>query len=934
MSGHCKLINYLEIIRYLKESNISFDEINSPGNAEYKGIETDSRAVKKDDVFVCISGFEHDGHDFAEKAIKNGASLLIVQNKIDHNIPQIKVRNSRKAAAILSKLFFDDPTKKMKLIGITGTNGKTTIATLTAELLLVKRKKTGLIGTFGYEINGKKYRSERTTPDIIDLNRIFIEMLKAEVEFVVMEVSSHSLALDRVFGLHFDAGIFTNLTHEHLDFHKNMEDYALAKFKLFDYVTENNGIAIINIDDIYGKKLYQKINCHKKSISIEKGDISIKNVNYILNESIFSLISKNSSEKYRTSLTGKYNIKNTASAITVIKHFLPDISAIDLNKSLEKIKIIPGRLERVKKNIFIDYAHTPDALENVLKTLKEISDKRIICVFGAGGDRDKQKRPQMLKAVLKYSNLAIITSDNPRFEDPSEIIDDITRNSNPMQPFWIQQDRSLAIQTAIDLSGDEDIVLLAGKGHETYQAIKGKNCHFSDKEEVLKFFRKSKDSENNELSVPVDILQLEILFEQILFAQKRRSNKSRIFDSISTDSRSIKDNSIFFALKGENFDGHDYIEEILKHKNCVAVVNKEFPGTDKNLFFVDDTLTALGKFAQKYKSLFNVTAIALTGSIGKTTTKEFIYNILSDTGNTLKTFANENNLIGLPKTIFKLKPEHKYAIFELGSNHFGEITKLAEICNPDIGIITFVGPAHLEFFKDENGVYREKSSLFRRNLKTKIFPGDDERFKEFKGITFGYNEGSSYQILKISKKENNTEFFINEQKFLIPTPFEYFCLNATIAAALAKELGITDKQIKENLLKPLHMSHRMEIKKSKHHTLLIDCYNANPDSMLAAIDFWNDFEEGKNHIAILGDMLELGSLTEKLHKKIWNSLKNIQNKFVVSVGKFSRFYQADLHFENVEELMNSEIFASFPKDSVILIKASHGIHLEKIIKRI
>ncbi|HHE37837.1 MAG TPA: UDP-N-acetylmuramoyl-L-alanyl-D-glutamate--2,6-diaminopimelate ligase, partial [Candidatus Cloacimonetes bacterium] len=557
----------------------------------------------------------------------------------------------------------------------------------------------------------------------------------------------------------------------------------------------------------------------------------------------FSLISKCSSERYRTNLTGKYNIKNIASAILVIKHFVPDISPKELNKFLHKIKVIPGRLERVRKNIFIDYAHTPDALENVLKTLTEISDKRIICVFGAGGDRDRQKRPQMLKAVLKYSNLAIITSDNPRFEEPSDIIDDITRDFDPMQPFWIQQDRSLAIQTAIDLAGEKDIVLLAGKGHETFQAIKGKNVHFSDKEEVLVYFNKGKGTDKNELSIPIDILQLEILF-----GQKNRSKKNRIFNFISLDSRSIKDNSIFFALKGENFDGHDYVREVLQHRNCVAVVNKNFITKGQNLIFVNDTLSALGKFAQKFKSLFNVTAIALTGSIGKTTTKEFIYNILSDSGNTLKTSANENNLIGLPKTIFNLKPNHKYAIFELGSNHFGEIAKLAEICNPDIGIITFVGPAHLEFFKDENGVYQEKSSLFRRNLKKKIFPGDDERFKEFKGITFGFNDSCSYQISKITKKESNTEFFINERKFMIPTPFKHFCLNATIAVALAKEVGIREKKIKANLLKSLQISQRMEIRKLKNHTLLIDCYNANPDSMLAAIDFWKNFEVDKNHI--------------------------------------------------------------------------------------
>ena len=933
MPNNSKLIRFQDVVSELKKSNLFLKICNLKKDLFFSHLETDSRNCKPKSVFVCISGFEFDGHDFAENAVKNGAELLICERKLDLNKTQIVVTNSRKTAAILAKLFFDNPTKKFKLVGVTGTNGKSTITHLIENILRMSERKVGLIGTLGYYINGRKFPLERTTPDIIELNRIFQKMDLEKVEFVIMEVSSHSLALERVFALHFDAAIFSNLTQEHLDFHKNMEEYAETKFKLFEYAKENSGISFINIDDKFGLNFFNKLDCKKYSLSFKKGDFTIQNINTDLNGTSFDLKFKDKTENYKTNLIGAFNAFNLASALAFIKICAPEISEKKLLQTVQNIHCISGRLEKIENNqdigIYVDFAHTPDALENVLSSLSKIKKGRLICVFGAGGERDKTKRPQMLDASLKFADITIITNDNPRNEEPARIIRDIIQNTDFISPFWILTDRRIAIQTAISLARKDDIVLLAGKGHEKYQIIKDKKFEFNDADEARLALKKRNIPSENTLSIPISILQLGTIFNQ-----KLDFSKNVIFYSVSTDSRNIKDNSIFFALKGDNFDGHDYVEDVLKFSNCIALVNNNFKHDLKRLIRVDDTLSAYGKLSAKYKSLFKITTIAITGSLGKTTAKEYIFNILSDIAPTLKSFANENNLIGLPKTIFKLQPNHEFAIFELGSNQIGEIQKLADICNPDIGIITNIGASHLEFFKDEQGVFQEKISLFKRELKLKIFPGDDEKFCKFKGINFGRNPSNKYRISEVKSTSEITKFKLNDIDYQINTPFTEFVSNAVIAVALTTELGISNKQIRIGLNKQLQISLRMEIRKSDSKILLIDCYNANPDSMKAAIDFWDKYEPEKPHIAILGDMLELGVLTEKLHKDICEQMKNRKEKYLISVGNWAQNFNADIHFSTVEKLIASGIYTMFPQNCVILLKASHGVSLEKILKRL
>ena len=907
----------------LKNADLFISDSLTSSDLVLNSVNTDSRKVKQNDVFVCIKGFQFDGNIFAGKAVESGAVLLVTEHPVGINISQIIVSDSRKAAAIITSYFFDDPTSKFKLIGITGTNGKTTVGYLTEQILRNQGKRVGLIGTLGYIVNGKEFDSVLTTPDIIELNKIFCEMAEEKVEFVIMEVSSHSCALDRIFGLKFDAGIFTNLSQDHLDFHESFTDYKEAKYKFLKAVRHSNGISIFNVDDPVGNEFYNNIQTAKFSISDVSGDYVYKQTKSDLDETTFTICYKKKTSEFKTNLFGKFNIFNLTAAFAVSS----ELGCLPNTEVIERSKPVKGRLQRVENErnigIFIDFAHTPDALENLLSSVSAEKKGRLFCVLGAGGDRDKSKRPLMLKVSLKFADLSLVTTDNPRFEEPEDIIRAIIAEEDPFDNFWIYQDRKKAIETAISMARENDIVIIAGKGHETYQDIKGTKYPF-DEAEIIQSALKKVSSKKDELSLPIDDLMLEKLFN---FRFKINFKPTRF---VSTDSRSIRENSLFFALKGGNYNGHNYVDEVLKIKGCRAVVNSDFPDTNENLIRVNDTVEAYGLLAKKYLSVFSVTKIAITGSVGKTTTKEILFNIVSQKFKTLKTFGNENNLIGLPKTIFRISFEHKFAILELGTNQFGEIAKLANICNPDIGAITSIGASHLEFLKDTDGVFREKTDLFTKDLKVKIFPGDDKKFLNIQGVSFGKEADNNYIISGISQLDEKVVFKVNGTEYSLNSMYRIFAQNALIAIAICKERGFSDEDIATGLnIKP-ELHHRMEIEEKNNKTLLIDCYNANPDSMKAAIDFWKNHKPNKPHIAILGDMLELGESSKKYHKEIGKKLKDHQNVF--SVGKDSILFGAKKHFRNVYEFCSD--IPSIPKNAVILIKASHSIKLEKILGRI
>ncbi|NRT33964.1 UDP-N-acetylmuramoyl-L-alanyl-D-glutamate--2,6-diaminopimelate ligase [Clostridium beijerinckii] len=468
---------------------IDFESIQGDIDIEVNKINYDSRKASIDDVFVCIKGYATDGHKYIEKAIENGAKVIVIQDDIeikDENIAIIKCNDTRKALALMGANYYDNPSSKMKIIGVTGTNGKTTTAFMIKHILEESNKKVGLIGTIANFIGDEKIHTERTTPESLELQELFSEMVDKGVEYCVMEVSSHSLALDRVYGIEFQVGIFTNLTRDHLDFHKTFENYYKAKFKLF----ERSRIKIVNVDDNYGRQVINDLNNLKcndiysfsvKSISDFKAfdeEMGSREIKFKLN--------LKEDEQFILNIPGEYNIYNALGAIAAC--FKLGMPIKDIKSGIENVVVL-GRCERVAKEynlgyeIIIDYAHTPDGLENILKTAKAFTKGRLISVFGCGGDRDKVKRPEMGKISTDIADITIVTSDNPRSEEPLSIIKDIEAGIDK-DNYFVIENRKEAIKKSIDIALDNDVIVIAGKGHETYQVLKDETIHFDEREIV------------------------------------------------------------------------------------------------------------------------------------------------------------------------------------------------------------------------------------------------------------------------------------------------------------------------------------------------------------------------------------------------------------------------------------------------------------------
>lgn len=932
-----KLIRILEYKGILREVRY-VDGIDSVAGQPV----TDNRMVQPGDIFACIKGLSVDGHKFAAAAIEKGAALIICEDPVEDGLPQVRVTDSRKAAALAAKLYHNDPSTKFRLIGVTGTNGKTSTSLIIFRALRAMGYKAGWIGTMGYYINDQEHSTNHTTPDIMELNGILATMVQADVSHVVMEVSSHALALDRVFGLEYDLCLFTNLSREHLDFHRNMEEYGAAKLKLFENVTTGKSVGLINIDDTFGNHIFHKLSKDGGfvfSIGREKAGYQISEIVCTWDNSKFALTCPEGTMQVTSQLLGQFNVSNLAMACAALN--LLGFEAREIVNSISSIAPVPGRFQPVPnakgKGVFVDYSHTPDALENIIKACRELPHRRIICLIGAGGDRDQGKRPLMLSSALHNADVVIISDDNPRTENPNRIVLDMVSDTHLDLPWWIIRDRRLAIRSAINLARTGDIVLLCGKGHEEYQEIEGIKHHFSDVEEAS-LFLESADSHVDGLAIPIDDLMIRLLSGNSIEMPESGYMHPRTYGGISTDSRSIMPGSLYFALKGERYDGHAFLGNVLQDKTNSAIGEISLPEMDQYIQ-VHSSIDVMAALHRKYLLMFDVFKIALTGSTGKTSTKELLRAVFSEQAPTLCTDANENNLIGLCKTIRRIRPEHEYAIFEIGTNHFGEIKKLADTCSPDAGIIINIGPSHLESFGDENGVYIEKTDLFRRTLRHRLYDADDPKFEEFHaiGAGVGFHDTATYRISAITSSTNSLTFSVNDNVFEIPFTAPHMAVNAAYAVSMGMRVGIPVATISRALLKPMPVEMRMQVEELAHKTLIADCYNANPVSMQKAIEYWIGLHKECPHVAILGDMLELGAMANHYHAMIGAILAEHEYHTLITVGELSVHYHPQtspvrvIHFPDIDTAMLNVADIDLPNNSVVLVKASHGIELHKLL---
>ena len=935
--------------KIIKKIPINIQKIN------IKELSLDSRQVKKNYLFFAVKGTTSNGENYIIDAIKKGASVIVCETNYkikNKKIPIIKVKNIKKIIADACASFY--AVKPKNIIAVTGTNGKSSVVEFYHQILTAQKIPVASLGTLGIKSNNKVTKTNLTTLDIISLHRELAKIKTQGIDNVLLEASSHGLERGRLNGLNFKTAIFTNFSHDHLDYHKNMKNYLNAKLILFsnllkkkkNIITDNRIPEFLRL-----KKISKKNNLNVLTIGEKNSTIKFKSIKPSGNSQniFFSYNKKNYVVKIP--LIGLFQIKNFFMSVLAAK-----LSGLDIKKTLnvaKNIREVNGRLQLIRTTpnhtkIFIDYAHTPDALESTLKTLKVHYGIKPDVVFGCGGQRDKKKRSKMAKVCEMYAEKIYVTDDNPRNENPKLIRKMITSAFSKKKAFTEIPLRIEAIETAVINSKPNSIILIAGKGHETIQTYGKKIINISDKKIVTSIkaekFKCDKKNYNK-------VFNAEIIKEFI------KKNNAK-FEGVSINSKQIKKDNLFIAIKGKNYDGHIFVKEALKNKANYCVVQKNINILNKKkLIKCPSTYNFLNKLASLKRSYSNSKIIAITGSSGKTTLKTLLGKILSEYGKTYFSQKSYNNHIGVPLSLSNLENDHKYGVFEIGMSNKGEIRKLSNLVKPNIAIITNIGEAHIENFDNLNGIARAKSEIIENISKDGylILNRDDKYFnyfsklankKKIKVLTFGKSNNSSAKLIKnkLYKNYNNLHFkILNKDVYLKVKNINSVTISNILSILLT--LHILDLDLKKinfltnfQLIEGRGKVHLVSRYKKKFQ-LIDESYNANPSAVKNAINsFSNIKRNNKKKFLLLGDMLELGKKAGNYHKNLAHFINQsgIDKLFVYGKNAF-KTYQNTYKAKQGNILQNlsdfDEIFSDvINKNDYLMIKGSNATGLNKLSK--
>ncbi len=985
------------------------------GSTVIQSVSADSRKVTPGSIFVAVQGDTSDGHEFVKDAVNNGARAVLVNRGQGFssspdalkNRAVMEVDDTREVLGVIASRFYGNPAEEMLMVGITGTNGKTTISYLMEHVLVKSGKQLGVIGTINYRYHGRDgsivcYPASFTTPDPVALFCVLKEMLDAGVTHVLMEVSSHALEQKRLGPLSFALALFTNLSQDHLDYHHTMDEYFAAKSLLFkEKMVAGSRVVLFDPDSRNRqKKIWvDRLLClceERALVPIHCGRSKNAHFRLIGSEidtsgTSFECVAPCGTTYQVTSpLIGQFNIENLLVTMTALTEL--GLEPESVCEHLRGAYGAPGRLQRVSlparqdqmPTVLVDYAHTPDALENVLETLKTLPHRTLYCVFGCGGDRDRGKRPLMGEIAARYADVAIVTDDNPRSEDPAQIRKDII-DSEPLnssrikEPDWLLHrtadqrgcveigGRARAIGAAIFHGGADDIVLIAGKGHERYQITsKGKS-----------FFDDCLCAQESSLAWDVSLVA------EASKGSISAQGAGRQFNKVSTDSRSIGKDDIFVALSGDSFNGHDFLGAGIQHGAACLVVEQELedhPG-EVACVKVNDALTALGNMArwrrQALKLISNPLVIGITGSCGKTTVKEMSASIFSrywpeqadqPPYRVLKTLGNFNNLIGLPLSLLPASVGQKGIILEMGMNQPGEIERLTEIADPDIGCITNVHGAHLEGLGTIENVAQAKAELFAGSRKgcIHVVNLDDQRivahskkYPDHKQVTYGVSDSAIakhpdvWATDMVPDREGNMSFVLHigslQAAVKLQAPGLHNCSNSCAAAAIAHSAGIDLPYIVAGLETFTSTANRMEsMRTTMGLNVLNDTYNANPASMRSALDTIKTVN-AVTRVAILGDMLELGTEGAQLHADIGRHVAQSNISYLGVFGELSENIangakESGMNTDNVVIFNDKQRVVDWvaallhtgalQPDDWILVKASRGLALDTVVDQL
>ncbi len=918
------------------------------------GLEFDSKNIKKDNIFFAFKGNKDDGNRYISEAIKRGARVIVSDKKFNINKKNIILINDKNPRKLLGEISYKLLIRRPKnLIAVTGTNGKSSVSNFYYQILNLNNKKTASIGTIGIQFENKNKIISNTTLDPIKLRKTINHLSKKKIDNVILEASSHGLKQNRLDGLFFDIGIFTNLSHDHLDYHKDYKNYLNAKLYLFKNLIKKKGF-VISDKTIPQYKLLKKIADQKNlkflSVCGLKSDLELVSHQYNNDQQILRVYVKNNKQflNFKLNLIGKIQIKNILMAMLAAEK-----SGINLSytaKLMNKIKPAEGRLEKIgnlKNNskVILDYAHTPDALKVVLKNVREqFPFSKIRLIFGCGGERDKAKRYKMGKIASKFADIIYLTDDNPRSENPKKIRSQIKKGITNKNLTEISN-RKLAINCCINDLRSGEIAIVAGKGHEKIQVYKNKKIFFSDRDEILN----SINLKNKKL---FNDYRLNIIQEKT----KLISNKVRL-NKVSINSKDIKKDDIFFAIKGKKNDGSKFLKEVLKKKSSLIVthkLNKNIPLSKQ--IKVRNTLNFLSECAKDYRKNINIDIIAITGSCGKTTLKKLLGYSLSKISKTYFSPKSYNNKFGVPLSLLNLEQNKKFGVFEVGMDKKGEIDFLSKILRPNLGIITNIGHAHYKNFKNINGIAEAKSEIINNiEFGGSIILNKDDKFHDFfkrkavkrnlKIFSFSLKNKKCYSnLIKINKikKIFKIHLKINSKKyFFYSNSNSQNHIQNLLASITIISLFFDLKKISKNIFLNFKIPDgRGDLRRIKFNNKIInfidESYNSNPLSLKnALINLDNkEIRKNKKHV-LLGDMLELGKSSIYQHKLIGNFInklsidkvhiygKDIKKTFEVLIKNKQGLILNNL--SNIKDLINKKM----KSNDYLMIKGSNSTGLFK-----
>ena len=852
-----------------------------------KGLALNSKDVKKGFIFFAIKGTRFNGESYIDKAIKNGAIIIICSKTCRFKSSKVNIIKTKKVRNYLSEIsakFYK--LKPKNIIAVTGTNGKTSVADFFYQILNANNIPVASIGTLGIRYREKFIKTNLTSPDVITLHRNLYKLKKDKIDNVIIEASSHGLDQNRLDNLNLKAGIFTNFSQDHLDYHKSMKAYFRAKLILFK--------------KLLPKKSYVIADKFIKEYSILEKISKKRQLKLLDSRKIFNDI-----KKLSLSLFGSFQRRNLSMAILAAR--LCNLNDNKIRSALKKIKNVDGRLELIKKypndiKVFIDYAHTPDALQEVIKSLKNNLNTNISLVFGCGGERDFKKRPLMAKIAKSFCDKIYVTDDNPRKENPKKIRKEIINHLKGSNYFNIGN-RSEAIKEAISSAEPNEIILIAGKGHENYQDYGNKIISISDRE-IIKKLKINKNVINQK--------KQNYLFNSKILNKIIKSKKIYSFDGLAIDSRDVKKDNLFLAIKGKYNDGNQYISKAIKKGARYVVSSKKDIKHKNKIVKVDNPINFLNKFAKLKRDNCNAKILAITGSAGKTSLKNILNILLQKYEKTYASPRSFNNRYGVPISLSNLNSNHKFGVFEVGMSKSGEISQLSKMIKPNLAIITNIAEAHIENFRNIKGIAKEKSEIINniQNNGTIVLNRDDKFFnylhskaklKNIKIVSFGKSKQSDVRLIKIQQNSKIKKITISvKDKILKLRIRDINIYNVLASVAVLKELDLNLKksiQVFKNFEPSEGRGRIHKIKRYKKFFRLIDeSYNANPLSVKNALNNFSEIKKDNfKKYFLLGDMLELGKKTDIYHRELSRLINSSDIDKVFVKGKKSLFTYKNLN---------------------------------------